>query len=148
MERVEQLGGKVGIDSQSPGQPVEGIDFSKTAIQDGDLACLEPFPGMRWLFLDETKITDAALAKLEPYKQLQNLSLGGTQVGDAGLEHLSRLSGLRRLSLGRTAVTDAGLEKLASLSGLKVLDLTGGTQLSPASIAKLKERLPKLVVLK
>src|SRR5690349_11388627 len=84
IERIKSLGGRVGIDSQTPGLPVEGVDFSKSHVADADLAELKLFPELRWLYLDDTPITDGGLSHVLVLAHLRNLSLGGTRVTDDG----------------------------------------------------------------
>ena len=86
--KLEELGGKVTIDRENPGQPVirvklEGDGAKNTALQ--HLACLPP---IHFLDLTEAQVTDAGMKHVGEQPQLRGLFLFGTQIGDAGLKHL------------------------------------------------------------
>jgi hypothetical protein len=88
--RIEKLGGTIAIDSEVPGRPVIGVDFSGSRVTDPDLAALKEFPKLARLDLSKTKITDT------------------------GLKHLVGLEGLQKLSIADTSITEAGIDALLS----------------------------------
>ena len=89
---VEEMGGKVKVDFEQPGNPVVYVDlFSKK------------------------KVTDAGLAHLKGLANLEELDLARTWVTDAGLTHLKGLN-LRSLGLIRTKVTAKAVRQLEKAS--------------------------------
>lgn len=67
-------------------------------------------------------VTDEGLSRLGSSTELQLLSLDDTKVTDAGLLHFKGLTGLKWLKLTRTKVTDAGIAKLRqSLPRLQII---------------------------
>ena len=142
------------------------IDFTDTAVADGDLkrlageeflkslkfthcgigdAGLEPLvslPRLISLGLDLTKVSDGGLAQVAAMKRLEELYLTGTSVGDNGVQHLTSLSKLRRLRLSRTQITDVALKQLASCKTIDNLDVSE-TSVGDVGLASLEE-LPLL----
>ena len=116
-------------------------------VADAGLMHLQGLTQLRCLWLAGTQVTDAGLAHLEGLSWLNDLYLSHTQVTDAGLAHLNRMSQLRHLDLARTQVTDAGLEYLEGLTQMRTLWLTD-TQVTDAGVAKLKQALPNVRVVR
>ncbi|MCA9039750.1 MAG: hypothetical protein KDA65_05310, partial [Planctomycetaceae bacterium] len=71
-----------------------------------------------------------------------------TPVSDAQLEELAKLKNLKSLTLDQTQITDAGLAKLQECESLKKLSIKNLPNLSSEAIAKLKEALPELEVVR
>lgn len=112
LAEIENLGGKVVIDKESPDKAVLAVDLRKTKVTDAGLEHLTGLTKLQLLKLGSTKVTDAGLEHLRGLTNLQSLVLCGTKVTDAGLEHLKGLTKLQSLYLSRTKVTDAGVKKL------------------------------------
>src|SRR5215217_123069 len=91
---IKELGGKVEVDTKSPGTPVVGVNLKHTKVVDASLEHLK------------------GLTRLEVLTDLEALELGRTKVTDKGLEHLKGFLKLRTLDLGGTQVTDDGLRRL------------------------------------
>jgi hypothetical protein len=164
---VEERGGKVIVEDDTPEGRVVSIVFIARPIGDSDLTCLRDLRGYQRLFLDSTRVQGAALANLAGSDDLRWVSLGGspvtddglknlpllprlellnlnyTRVTDAGLAQVAKQKSLRHLFLMRTAVTDAGLEHLKGLDQLEEL-LAPDTKLTEAGIRRLQESIPKL----
>lgn len=113
IERVEQLGGKVGIDGELENQPVWMVDLSETPITGADLAVLLSFPDLEVLNLAFTAVGDADLKDLEGIPKLRELNLSRTQITNEAASTLVRCRRLKVLQLNQTAFTDQGLELLA-----------------------------------
>lgn len=118
IERIEKLGGSVGIDSEQPNQPVWKVDLSEVAVDPEVIGLLQSFPMLEVLHFDRTPLTDALLKRIGEIRTLRELSLEDTKITDAGLVHLTGLSALEKLNLNGTKTTNAGLQTLAPLKQL------------------------------
>jgi serine/threonine protein kinase/uncharacterized membrane protein len=149
-ERVFSLGGAVRIringeerECKTAGDlPKEqfaliGVDLSRLAVTDADLAHFKDFKGLTRLNLNNTKVTDVGLAHFKGCKALVYLYLGNTVVTDAGLAHFKDCKALVGLALSSTAVTDTGLAHFKDCKGLIQLNLTN-TQVTDAGLAHFK----------
>ncbi|MEM0913272.1 MAG: c-type cytochrome domain-containing protein [Planctomycetota bacterium] len=92
------------------------------------------------LYLPGATLSESSGSTLNAMTQLEVLDVRNAEVGDDWLATLD-LPGLKRLNLFGTAVTDDSLEALAQFTGLDILFL-GQTDLTPAAVAELRERLP------
>jgi hypothetical protein len=164
---VEERGGKVIVEDDTPEGHVVSVVFVARPIGDADLTCLRDRRGYQRLFLDSTRVQGAALANLAGSEELRWVSLGGcpitddglknlpvlpqlellnlsqTRVTDAGLAHVAKQKSLRHLFVMRTTVTDAGLEHLKGLDQLEELQATD-TKVTEAGIRRLQELIPRL----
>ncbi len=94
------------------------------------------------VILNDTQITNDDLKALENAPITRSLSIAGSQITDDGLVHLKNLKQLEYLDLKKnTRLTDAGLTHLEELKSLKQLILIG-TQVTPAGVQKLQQKLP------
>ncbi|HUW61477.1 MAG TPA: carboxypeptidase regulatory-like domain-containing protein [Candidatus Bathyarchaeia archaeon] len=99
------------------------ITFSRTAVQDADLAYLSHLTGLRNVELPNTSIGNEGLWYLQDLTGLTRLNLNSTQVTDQGLAYLSNMTQMQELILNRTNVSDAGMAHLADMANLRYLDL-------------------------
>ncbi len=129
---IEQIGGKVGIDSEAEGQPVWMVDLSGTPIGGEFLSILSHFPDVEVLNLGQTEIGDSDLQVLSKLKKLKELDLSGTRVTDATVEQFAKLGQLKILKLNETPLTDRGLLQLARMKSLEELHFEG-TQVTEAA---------------
>ncbi|HEY3967832.1 MAG TPA: hypothetical protein VGM05_24935 [Planctomycetaceae bacterium] len=90
-------------------------------------------------------LTDDTLRSVGWLTNVERLYLNDTQIGDAGLKHLGGLTNVKRLMLDGTRVSDAGLEYVTGMTKLQQLDLNG-TQVTKTGVARLKQALPKCVI--
>jgi tetratricopeptide (TPR) repeat protein len=119
--RIEQLKGSVGIDGDSPDQPVWLVDFSEVPVNAEALQLLKAFPQLDTLSLDQTPLDDKLLSEVGDLRTLRDLSLVDTQITDEGLKHLAKLEKLERINLSGTKVSNEGLQYLVPL--LKLTDV-------------------------
>ena len=91
---------------------------------------------------DIIQLTNDDLKLLEHAPLTRSLVVVGSQITDEGLAHLKNLKRLEFLDLKKNkGLTDAGLIHLEELTNLKELILIG-TQVTPAGIQKLQQKLP------
>ncbi len=115
-------------------------------LTDSSLKSLSGLKHLNSLHLGNSPITDNGLQHLSDLQSLSALDLfTGKLITGKGLQSLSGLTSLRELHLGYTSIDDAGLTHLEKLPRLRALSL-GGTQFTPAGIAKLQAALPDCVV--
>jgi hypothetical protein len=114
---------------------------------DAELAVLEPLTDVDCLYANRMSITDASLGHFKGMTKLQYLYLNRACITDAGLKEIAAFPLLRELDLSKTQISDAGLQCLAALKQLTLLNLRN-TNVTAAGVAKLKEALPELVVVK
>ena len=121
---IEELGGKVTFDKDSPDKPKPwiGVDLDNTKVTDAELGYLKEFPQLQRLDLMKTKVTDAGLVHLRALTQLRSVNLLGTQVTDTGLVYLKGLPQLESLNLQRTQITGTGLIHVEGLTQLRFLE--------------------------
>jgi len=94
------------------------------------------------VILDNPQLTDDDLKALDYAPLTRSLYLVGSQITDDGLVHLKNLKQLEQLDLKKNKrLTDAGLVHLEGLKNLKMLILIG-TQVTPAGVKKLQQKLP------
>jgi len=117
------------------------------SASDAELAELEPLTDVDCLYANRMSITDASLAHFKRMTKLQYLYLGRACITDAGLKDIAAFPLLRELDLSKTQISDAGLQCLAGLRQLTLLNLRS-TNVTAAGVAKLKEALPELMVIK
>lgn len=144
---IRKLGGLVLPVAQNDPRVDISLHLTDTKIGDDHLLLVAAVPEVASLNLRGTVITDAGLAHLAGLKSLRKLHLERTAVTDAGLQHLAGLENLEYLNLYGTKTTDAGLESLAGLKQLKKLFLWQ-TEVTDAGVAKLKEAIPGLIVVR
>jgi Leucine-rich repeat (LRR) protein/tRNA A-37 threonylcarbamoyl transferase component Bud32 len=136
--------GAARLEHLKPLTKLERLDL-KQAINDDELAQIEPLTSLLVLQLSGSPVSDAGLVHLQKLTNLSVLFLNGTKVTDAGLERLKPLTNLGVLFLESTKVSDAGLIHLKPLARLGELDL-GSTQVGDDGMVYLKP-LTKLSVL-
>jgi len=117
------------------------------SASEAELAELEPLTDVDCLYANRMSITDASLAHFKRMTKLQYLYLGRACITDAGLKDIAAFPLLRELDLSKTQISDAGLQCLAGLRQLTLLNLRS-TNVTAAGVAKLKEALPELMVIK
>ncbi|PQJ28967.1 hypothetical protein [Rubritalea profundi] len=77
---------------------------------------------------------------------LTRLQLKACSISDAGLAHLANHASLQILFLNQCSeITDSSQEVFESLPALQSLYIEG-TQITPESLAQLRETLPKLKI--
>ena len=118
---IKKLGGKVEVDTKSPGMPVVGVNLKRTKIVDASLEHLKGLTRLEILYLKDTAVTDEGLVYIKGLTNLEILELRRTKVTDKGLEHLKGFTRLQRLDLGGTQITDKGLEHLKGATELEML---------------------------
>jgi Leucine-rich repeat (LRR) protein len=136
--KVQELGGTVEVDDQSPRKLVIKVDLYETKVADADLEILAGLTHLRELRLSRTDITDAGLKHLKGLIELQYLNISHTKITDAGLEQLKDLTGLQTLHITNFSVTDAGLKHLKGLVDLRYLNLCLCAQVTDAGMEHLK----------
>ena len=117
------------------------------SASEAELAELEPLTDVDCLYANRMSITDESLAHFKRMTKLQYLYLGRACITDAGLKDIAAFPLLRELDLSKTQISDAGLQCLAGLRQLTLLNLRS-TNVTAAGVAKLKEALPELMVIK
>ncbi len=107
------------------------LDFSRTRIDDNDIANLAGMPHLAKLILSRTDISDVGIAHLKGLTQLEYLNIYQTKVTDAGLKNLESMSKLQKLYAWQSMVTPAGADGLqGKIKGL-VINM-GGNAPPPA----------------
>jgi len=66
------------------------LRFGQSQIDDAGLACVEKWPKLRSLILQNAPISDAGLQQLSELNRLESLYLEGTKVTEEGLAGLQR----------------------------------------------------------
>ncbi|MBI3862241.1 MAG: hypothetical protein HY290_10135 [Planctomycetia bacterium] len=132
---------QIGARPTAPGfdfyRPAElSVDLYKDRFSDADLARIQSFQKLKYLWIGPSDVTDAGLAHLENIVGLEGLFIHDSKVTGQGLLALSRLPRLEMLRYSGTRVGDSGLESLADLTRLAHLDLSG-TSISDAGLSKL-----------
>lgn len=118
IQRIERLGGFVGIDGEAPDQPVWKVDFTNVPVDAAAIRLLNSFPKLESLHLNNTAIGDDLLKHVGEIRTLKELSLADTKITDVGLKHLIKLDKLEQLDVSGTLITDEGLLQLALLQKL------------------------------
>jgi hypothetical protein len=142
---IKKLGGKVEVDTKSPGMPVVGVDLRRTPAVDASLEHLKGLRTMKSLLLEDTTVTDDGMVYLKGLTNLEALELGRTRVTDKALGDLKGFSKLQRLDLGGTRVSDSGLVHLKGLANLRELNLVG-TKVTDAGVRDLQKALPRVKI--
>jgi tRNA_anti-like/Leucine Rich repeat len=127
---------------------LEMLQLAGTPVTGKGLAHLKGLTWLSRLDLSESELADAGLAHLQGLPNLTVVQLRDTRVGDAGMAHLAKLPRLRVLFVGGTDVGDAGVQHLGAVKSLKLLSLGKDAKVTAEGIAKLKEALPGLQVLR
>jgi Leucine-rich repeat (LRR) protein len=123
------------------------LDLSGSTISDERIKQLAGCKKLAQLFLVECRLDRGALPALSQFENLNELDLSGSSVVDQELDALAALDRLATLRLIATHVSDAGLLAIENLPNLRTLYLSR-SQVSDAGIAKLKQKLPNLEVIK
>jgi DNA-directed RNA polymerase subunit RPC12/RpoP len=99
-----------------------------------------------WLNLNQSAISDHSLPLIGQMASLTRLQLNACSISDSGLAHLANHETLQLLSLSQCAeITDSSREIIESLQSLQSLYIEG-TQITPESVALLREKLPELKI--
>jgi DNA-directed RNA polymerase subunit RPC12/RpoP len=99
-----------------------------------------------WLNLNQSAISDHSLPLIGQMASLTRLQLKACSISDTGLAHLANHKTLQILSLSQCSkITDSSREIFESLPSLQSLYIEG-TQITPESVALLRETLPKLKI--
>lgn len=99
-----------------------------------------------WLNLNQSTISDHSFPLIGQMASLTRLQLKACSISDAGLAHLANHASLQILFLNQCSeITDSSQEVFESLPALQSLYIEG-TQISPESVAQLRETLPKLKI--
>jgi|AGTN01.2.fsa_nt_gi Serine/threonine protein kinase len=106
------------------GLPLEGLDLSRTNINDQSLVEIGKIRNLEVLILDYTPISDEGVRHLSSLAKLKYLDMENTRVSDSGLAVISRFPALISLDLnGCNNLTGAGLLKLARSRSLQRISI-------------------------
>lgn len=128
IEKIRLLGGKIGRDTGSPGQPVKEVRFTPSSkMSEKYLHLLKSFPELESLHLSRITITDGGLKELASLSRLTQLDVyNAGQITNTGLKDLGKLENLERLNLRECKeITDDGVKELKHLKRLTHLQLCG-----------------------
>ena len=99
-----------------------------------------------WLNLNQSTVSDASFPLIAQMASLTRLQLKACSISDAGLAHLANHATLQTLFLNQCSeITDSSREVFESLPALQSLYIED-TQITPESVAQLRETLPKLKI--
>jgi hypothetical protein len=119
-----------------------GAETSVTFYSWAEAVALQGRKADNVVILDNPQLTDDDLKALDNAPLTRSLYLVGSQITDDGLVHLKNLRRLEILDLKKNKrLTDAGLVHLEGLKNLDQLILIG-TQVTPAGVKQLQQKLP------
>jgi hypothetical protein len=128
----------------------ESFGCGGSPFTDAGMEAAASLPHLKDLRVWHTMNTDAGTAKLKGAGKLRSVWLAPqftTRITDASLEALASCPSLEEVKVTETRLTWAGLQHLTKLPNLKKLNLDE-TDISDADLAKLKEALPKVEVVR
>ena len=100
------------------------------------------------LNLSASGITDSDCKEVARFQQLTSLELISCEkVTDAGLMEVAKLQNLTLLALDGNNITDQSIKNLIGLKQLTKLSISG-TKITNAGLIKLRESMPKCIVVK
>ena len=109
--------------SYNDDKDVVGVDLSRQAICDRDVADLHPFRHLERMDLDYTEVTGRTLLQLQSFPHLRALKMRCACVGDESLAPLGSLTELRRLNCWKTGINNDDLAHLRELHQLESLNI-------------------------
>ncbi len=128
----------------------ESFGCGGSPFTDAGMEAVAKLPKLKDLRVWHTMNTDAGTAKLKDATNLKSVWLAPqftTRITDQSLEHLAACPSLEEVKITETRLTWDGLKHLKSLPKLKKLNLDE-TDISEADLAKLKEELPKVDIIR
>lgn len=93
-------------------------------------------------------VSEADLARLHELSNIRAMYLGSPSITDQGLQNLRHHPSLQNLWLDGTSITEEGLRHLATIPHLQRLSVTASDQISASALEELKQKLPKLALVK
>jgi hypothetical protein len=137
---VEQLGGTVTEDLNSPGKPIAKVSLRDRPVNDKGLKAVGELKSMEELDLGSCReITNDGLKPLAGLTQLKKLVLWNMSISGAAMEHLEGLNQLEVLNLALcNNLMDDGLAHLSRLTNLRELDLASVGGITDDGLASLK----------
>jgi internalin A len=164
--RLELQGSRITdatLASLKDAQQLTSLRLSKCDLSDDSLKHLKPLRRLESLVIHDIPISDTGLRELADLPKLRALRLIATKVEGNGLECLpaslrglsvifsnvsntgvasiAALKSLENLTLVSKSVSDEAVDDLAKMTSLRHLQL-GGTGISPAGFARLRQALP------
>jgi hypothetical protein len=124
---------------------LKNLSLGRTKVTDQGLAALAQCKELRWLDVSGLPITDQGLAHAKSSTKLTQLFLDGTKITADSLPLITSFSDLEELDLSNLTLDEAALPSLGKLRKLKTLYLTE-TKITPATLAKLKQVLPRTTI--
>ena len=147
VEKLKRLGAIVDRPKRADGtyEPVRGVFLANNNRNTREaLQYVTKLPTIKLLHVTGGSVTDADMFYLLELKNLESLKIkDNKKITSVGLAYLHGKDKLKYLNLINTRVDDSGMKYLSGLKNLRTLRL-GGTKVSRAAFAKLKEQHPKL----
>jgi serine/threonine protein kinase len=125
---------------------IRWLSLEDTKVTDSGLPYLINLNSLATLRLDHSQVTDSGMTQIKRLRKLSTLELAGDNITDAGLSILSEMSTLRELDLRETKITDRSIDVLCRMGMLERLNVSG-TSISASGISRLKQNLPRCVVI-
>lgn len=125
------------------GESIRILNLKFLPLNDDDIEPIQCLP-LQELNLGSTRVKD--LHTIAHMKSITRLNLQESLVNSNGLQIIAKFPALTELDLCRTAIRDEDLINLYRLHKLQSLDLSGCPNLSPASIERLKTKLPDCTI--
>ena len=141
------------------------LDLSSTTVSDGGFVALSGLSALTELHIDGTQMNGSGLEALgdkgakaplqivsasntnfgyqgfiflKEFSTLEELEVSGSSVTNGSMEGLKRLSKLRIVRLPDNQIGDDGVKDLSASKQLEILDLTGNTAVSDATLTRLR----------
>jgi hypothetical protein len=124
---------------------LKNLSLGRTKVTDQGLAALSGCKDLLWLDVCGLPITDEGLAPIKASTKLKQLFLDGTKITADSLPLITSFTELEELDLSNLTLDETALPTLGKLRRLKILFLTG-TNISPATLARLKQVLPRTTI--
>lgn len=146
---IQELELECGYDYKDVGKVVGrmkkvlSVSILNTSISEADVTDLVRGLQVGLLFFKGCKLEPDALTNIKEASVCKLLGFVDTKLTPEQLIQIAQVPHLYSLNLHRSGTTDAGLPGLYAARQLRDLNITKN-DVSPAAVAKLKERLPKL----
>jgi len=137
--KVDDLSSKELIEISGLKQ-LQGLNLSRSNVDDNALLHLTDLPQLRNLDLSETSLTDEGLKPIGQFTKLKNLDLSKTKISGSGLGDLSECKKLTELNLSGTSLRPQHLILLKDFTNLIKLDVSN-TYVSEKDLGELKQAL-------